>query len=123
MTFRRSDMEIEKTLQMNTLFAFYGPLLTEKQQEYMKLYYADDYSLGEISEAFNVSRQAIYDNVRRSESILLNYENKLHLVSDFERRQLTMQQVKKYINEKYENDSQLIEMIEDVVSEPKREGN
>lgn len=116
-------MEIEKTLQMNTLFAFYGPLLTEKQQEYMKLYYADDYSLGEISEAFNVSRQAIYDNVRRSESILLNYENKLHLVSDFERRQLTMQQVKKYINEKYENDSQLIEMIEDVVSEPKREGN
>lgn len=78
-------MELEKTLRMNQLFSFYRPLLTNKQQEYMQLYYGDDYSLGEIAEAFSVSRQAVYDNIKRSETILKNYETKLHLVHDFEK--------------------------------------
>lgn len=116
-------MELEKTLQMNTLFDFYGPLLTNKQQEYLKLYYADDYSLGEISEAFNVSRQAVYDNIRRSETILLNYEDKLHLVADFDQRQDTLQYIEKYIKEHYTKDSHLLKLIENVMKDPKREGN
>ena len=57
-------MEIEKTNRMNALFEFYSTLLTEKQMNYMELYYADDFSLGEIAEEFNVSRQAVYDNIR-----------------------------------------------------------
>lgn len=49
----------------------------------MQLYYADDFSLGEISEDFDVSRQAVYDNIRRTEVILENYEKELHLYSNF----------------------------------------
>ena len=41
-------MEIEKTNRMNALFEFYSTLLTEKQMNYMELYYADDFSLGEL---------------------------------------------------------------------------
>lgn len=63
-------MEIEKNYRINSLFAFYQPLLTAKQNNYMQLYYGDDYSLGEIAEEFNVSRQAVYDNLRRTEKIL-----------------------------------------------------
>ena len=67
-------MELEKTTQMNLLVEFYGSLLTDKQLEYMELYYGDDYSLGEIAEEFDVSRQAVYDNIRRSAKLLENYE-------------------------------------------------
>ena len=42
---------------MNALFEFYSTLLTEKQMNYMELYYADDFSLGEIAEEYEVSRQ------------------------------------------------------------------
>ena len=71
-------MEIEKNERINSLFEFYQPLLTEKQNQYLELYYADDFSLGEIAENFNVSRQAVYDNIKRTEKILEAYEAKLH---------------------------------------------
>jgi hypothetical protein len=118
-----TSMELEKTLQMNTLFAFYGPLLTNKQREYMQLYYADDYSLGEIAEDFNVSRQAVYDNVRRSEEILKDYEAKLHLVTDYEQRQKGLQELQEYITTTYGNDDNLKVLIDKITQEPRREGN
>jgi len=62
-------MEIEKTNRMNALFEFYSTLLTEKQMNYMELYYADDFSLGEIAEEYQVSRQAVYDNIKRTERL------------------------------------------------------
>ena len=56
-------------------------LLTEKQREMVSLYYEEDYSLGEISENLGVSRQGVYDTLKRSEKILREYESKLHLVA------------------------------------------
>ena len=47
-------MEIEKTNRMNALFSFYATLLTEKQMNYLELYYGDDYSLGEIAEEYRL---------------------------------------------------------------------
>lgn len=46
---------LEKTTRINYLFDFYQQLLTEKQKNYMDLYYLEDYSLGEISETYGVS--------------------------------------------------------------------
>lgn len=76
-------MEIEKTNRMNTLFEFYATLLTDKQMNYIELYYADNYSLAEIAEEFKVSRQAVYDNIKRTEKVLEGYEEKLHLYSNY----------------------------------------
>lgn len=70
---------LEKTLRMNLLFDFYQSLLTPKQREYTSLYYLDDFSLGEIAEQFEVSRQAVYDNIKRTEAMLEAYESKLKL--------------------------------------------
>ena len=80
-------MLLEKTTRMNFLFDFYQALLTDKQRSYMQLYYLDDHSLGEIAEAYDVSRQAVYDNIRRTETMLEEYEEKLQLFEKFQNRQ------------------------------------
>lgn len=80
-------MQVEKTTRMNFLFDFYQPLLTEKQRSYMEYYYLDDLSLGEIAEEYEVSRQAVYDNIRRTGAMLEDYENKLRLFEKFQHRQ------------------------------------
>ncbi|GLO65966.1 MULTISPECIES: putative DNA-binding protein [Oceanobacillus] len=77
---------LDKTTRINYLFDFYQELLTPKQRNYMEMYYLEDYSLGEISELFQVSRQAVYDNIKRTEAMLESYEEKLHLYSKFEQR-------------------------------------
>ncbi|MBU5594587.1 putative DNA-binding protein [Amphibacillus sp. MSJ-3] len=84
---------LEKTTQINFLFDFYQALLTPKQRDYMELYYLEDHSLGEISEAYKVSRQAVYDNIRRTESMLKNYEEKLKLYDKFVKRQTVLEQL------------------------------
>ena len=77
---------LEKTMRINYLYDFYQSLLTEKQQSYMSLYYLDDYSLGEIAEEYEVSRQAVYDNIKRTEAMLEEYEAKLLLFQKFQER-------------------------------------
>ena len=104
-------MELEKTTQMNLLVEFYGSLLTDKQLEYMELYYGDDYSLGEIAEEFDVSRQAVYDNIRRSAKLLENYEEKLHLVADFYKRQEHYDELEKEIQKHYPAATQLASIV------------
>ncbi|WP_213423297.1 putative DNA-binding protein [Bhargavaea massiliensis] len=79
-------MLLEKTTRMNFLFDFYQALLTEKQRSYMDLYYLNDLSLGEIAEQYEISRQAVYDNIRRTEAMLEEYEQKLQLFSKFRQR-------------------------------------
>ncbi|MDR4434084.1 putative DNA-binding protein [Bacillus tequilensis] len=79
-------MSLEKTTRMNYLFDFYQSLLTSKQKSYMSLYYLDDFSLGEIAEEYEVSRQAVYDNIKRTEAMLEQYEEKLLLLKKFQER-------------------------------------
>jgi predicted DNA-binding protein YlxM (UPF0122 family) len=71
------------------LFDFYEGLLTEKQKQYFREYYFQDLSLAEMGEAYNVSRNAIYDHLRKIEAQLDFYEEKLGLFRKFnERKQL-----------------------------------
>lgn len=114
-------MELEKTLRMNRLFSFYSPLLTPKQQEYMRLYYGDDYSLGEIADDFSVSRQAVYDNIKRSEVILQDYENKLNLVEEFDKKQTAAETLKAYAEKTYSDDTHLLELIDEISLDSIRE--
>jgi predicted DNA-binding protein YlxM (UPF0122 family) len=84
---------LEKTTQMNLLYDFYGVMLTEKQRQFVELYYLDDLSLAEIAEQFEISRQAVHDNLKRAGAQLLEYEAKLRLVERFERRKAIMRQI------------------------------
>lgn len=59
----------------------------------MALYYLDDFSLGEIAEEYDVSRQAVYDNIKRTEAMLEEYEQKLGLLRKFEQRSALLAQL------------------------------
>ncbi|WKL01158.1 YlxM family DNA-binding protein [Paenibacillus amylolyticus] len=80
------ENRLEKTNRINLLFAFYELLLTEKQQTFLKYYFHDDFSLGEIAAEFEISRQAVYEHIKRAEQVLENYESKLGLLEKHERR-------------------------------------
>ncbi|MCL1951139.1 MAG: YlxM family DNA-binding protein [Turicibacter sp.] len=77
---------IEKVTLMNSLYDAYGLLLTPKQKNYFELYYQEDWSLNEIAQQFAISRPAVFDNIKRTENLLLDYEEKLSLVKKQQQR-------------------------------------
>ena len=72
---------MEKYVYLNELYDLYGKLLTDKQQKYFEDYYFNNLSYGEISREYNVSRNAIYHQLRLIEEKLDFYEEKLKLYS------------------------------------------
>ncbi|MCK1986857.1 putative DNA-binding protein [Lysinibacillus fusiformis] len=105
-------MLLEKTTRMNFLFDFYQALLTDKQRSYMELYYLDDHSLGEIAESYGVSRQAVYDNIRRTEAMLEEYEEKLCLLEKFQQRTQMLSQLTMGITEQSMTAEEQLTLIE-----------
>ena len=64
-------------LEMALLFDYYGGMLTEKQRDCFDMRYNQDLSLGEIAEAMGVSRQAVNDNLTRTEALLRRMEENI----------------------------------------------
>ena len=64
---------MDDILQLTLLYDFYGELLTEKQKQVYELHYQNDLSLTEIGEELSISRQAVRDQLKRTEKILLDY--------------------------------------------------
>src|SRR5439155_1554770 len=60
------DRTLSERMWMVRLIEAYGRLLTAHQQRVLRLYYLDDLSLGEIAERLHVTRQAVFDGLRRS---------------------------------------------------------
>lgn len=90
---------LEKTERINMLMDLYGELLTDKQITYLSYYYNEDYSLSEIAEEFNVSRNAVHDNLKRAEHILEDYESKLKLMDKHIQRLKLIKQIEDFENE------------------------
>ncbi len=70
----------DRTLTMTMLLDFYGDLLTEKQRRYFDLYHNEDLSLSEIAELEGISRQGVWELIRRAESVLTEMEEKTGLL-------------------------------------------
>ena len=64
-------------LHMALLFDYYGGMLTEKQRDCFDMRYNQDLSLGEIAEMMGVSRQAVNDNLTRTEALLRRMEENI----------------------------------------------
>ncbi|MCA1053484.1 putative DNA-binding protein [Rossellomorea aquimaris] len=105
---------LEKTTRMNYLYDFYQSLLTPKQRSYMSLYYLDDFSLGEIAEEYNVSRQAVYDNIKRTESMLEEYEEKLLLFKKFQDKNEILAQLRNSLEGSSIDSSFCLKLIDDL---------
>lgn len=78
MTARWSD--VDKIAEIGLLLDIYGSLLTEKEKNILDLHYNYDLSFGEIAEQLMITRQAVYDSVKRGEFHLYELNNKLHLL-------------------------------------------
>ncbi len=74
---------VEKLVEIGTLFDFYGKLLSEKQYLVVELYYIHDLTLGEIGDELNVTRQGVFDLLKRAEQKLYQHEENLGLVRKF----------------------------------------
>ncbi len=72
-------MNLDKRTELIELFDIYSELLTEKQKSYFEDYYYMDLSLSEIADNYDVSRNAVFDMLKKTEQILQNYEEKLKI--------------------------------------------
>lgn len=86
---------VEKLVEIGSLFDFYGKLLSEKQYLVIELYYINDLSLAEIGDELGVTRQGVFDLLKRAEQNLYKYEEKLGLVNKFYSKHTN---IKKIIN-------------------------
>ncbi len=76
---------MEKIVRQGLLYDFYGELLTKHQRRVYEDSALCDMSLAEIAEEQGISRQAVYDILRRCDATLQGYEEKLHLIEKFDR--------------------------------------
>ena len=74
---------MERIVEQNLLYDFYGELLTEHQKEIFGEHVLNDMTPTEIAADYGITRQAAYDMIRRCNKILEGYENRLQLVRKF----------------------------------------
>lgn len=74
---------MSKDLSMSILMDFYGQLLTEKQFSTLDLYYNQDFSLAEIAQNMDITRQGVRDSIKRGEKQLHDFEERLGLADRF----------------------------------------
>ncbi len=84
---------MERIVERNNLFDFYGDLLTQHQRTIYEVAVTEDLSLSELAEEYGISRQGIHDLIKRCDMIMQDYENKLHLVARFDNMKNIVKQI------------------------------
>lgn len=82
---KKSDAKewLQEAVTLSMYYDFYGELLSEHHKTIFEDYIWNDMSLAEIAEECNMSRQGVYDIVKRCSKKLHDYEERLHLVQRF----------------------------------------
>lgn len=70
---------MEDLIYYSELYDLYQNLLTEKQKRYFEEYYFENLSLKEIADQYQISRNAVYRQIKFTKNLLDDYENKLEL--------------------------------------------
>ena len=88
----------EKDMHFGILLDFYGDVLTERQREMLECYYNDDMSLSEIADTVGISRQGVRSAIKKGTDILTDMEDKLGLVSRFQKVQPLVSRISVELN-------------------------
>jgi len=104
-------MNIDENTKINLLYNFYQSLLTKKQNQYVDLYYVEDFSLSEIAEQLQVSRQAVMDNLHRSVSLLESFESELGLIKKTQEIDDIASKLENVVTKRYPDDKELSELV------------
>lgn len=81
---KNSLTDIKEVVRLSYLYDFYGPLLKDRHREIFEQYVLNDLSLSEIAEKYDITRQGVYDIVKRASRKLEDYEEKLKLFERFQ---------------------------------------
>lgn len=113
---------MERIVEQTLLYDFYGELLTEHQKRIYEEAVFDDMSYTEIAEDEGISRQGVFDLVKRCDNILKGYEEKLHLVEKFvhNRSQAArIQELAKKLEQGYDSGlvAEIISLAEDIAAD------
>lgn len=106
--------ELERTNHVISLIDMYGDLLTEKQQNYIRMYYEEDLSLAEIAEILDVSRNAVHDQIKRSLIALEGYEQKLGLVKKHHERLSLIEKIEETQKEDHSSLQKYLELLKEI---------
>lgn len=109
---------MDKLLRQSLLYDFYGELLTDHQKNIYEDIILNDLSYTEVAREEGISRQGVYDLVKRCDKILEEYEAKLHLVEKFQNAKQMVTQMK-HLAKEILSDSQdhtVIGKLEEIVS-------
>ncbi len=88
-------MEIEQIIKVSQLYDFYSELLSQKQKQYLNDYFFNDLSLTEISENYEISKQAVSINIKRTIIELEQFEEKLNLIKLNNERLFLLNEIRK----------------------------
>ncbi len=72
-------MDMDDVIYYNELYDLYGKLLTDKQREYFEDYYFNNLSFSELAENYNVSRNAVFKQLKITKEKLLEFDDALKL--------------------------------------------
>ncbi len=108
---------MEKIVRQGLLYDFYGPLLTDHQQEVYESLVYDNLSLGEIGQEYGISRQAAHDIIKRSDKILEEYEDKLHLIERFADNKNGLKHIKELLDSLNTKDTDTITKINTTIDD------
>ena len=102
--------ELDKKTHYTVLFSYYQSLLTEKQKDFFISYYDEDYSLSEIAVANSISKNAVWDALKKVTSQLDEYEKKLRL---YQKDQFINEKLNKLKNHVDEIGLEIINQLEE----------
>jgi len=85
---------MKELIRITMLLDHYGTLLTEKQNQILKMYYEEDYSLAEIAYNYNITRQAAFDAIKKGEAVLNKYEQALNLAQKQTEKEKTAEEIR-----------------------------
>ena len=108
------DDILEKKEHVILLMDLYKDLLTDKQKEDLTLYYEEDLSLSEIANDLGVSRNAIYDNIKRAVKSLEKYESKLKLLEKHKQRLALIKKIEKENQRDTKDIEDYLEMLKEL---------
>lgn len=94
-----TEERIKERVETAVLFDFYSELLKDQTRDIIEDYILNDYSLAEIAERLNITRQGVRDFVKRGETQLRDYEAKLHLAEKYKNREKTTELISSGLNQ------------------------
>ncbi|MBQ7581306.1 MAG: DNA-binding protein [Lachnospiraceae bacterium] len=106
---------MEKIIERNLLYDFYGELLNEHQKQIYEDSAYGDLSLSELADTYEISRQGVHDLLKRCDRQLMAYEEKLHLISRFREVKALTGEIREIVKEKEPDRNEILKRTDQIL--------